>query len=80
MKDEEGADEKILTVPVDALNPYYAEVKEYSDLPKILLDQISYFFTHYKDLEPGKWVELGGWEDAEHSARLIEEAIERASA
>ena len=80
MKDEEGADEKILTVPVYALNRYYSEVKEYYDLHKILLDQISHFFTHYKDLEPGKWVELGGWEDAEHSARLIEEAIERASA
>ena len=35
--------------------------------------------THYKDLEPGKWVKLGGWENAEHSAQLIKEAIERAS-
>ncbi len=79
MKDEKGADEKILAVPVDALNPYYAEVKQYSELPKILLDQISHFFSHYKDLEPGKWVTLEGWEGAENAAELIEEAIERAS-
>lgn len=79
MKDEKGADEKILAVPVDALNPYYSEVKQYTDLPKILLDQISHFFAHYKDLEPGKWVELEGWEGAEHAAELIEKAIERAS-
>ena len=79
MTDEKGEDEKILAVPVDALNPYYREVKEYSDLPEILLNQISHFFTHYKDLEPEKWVKLGGWENAENSAQLIKEAIERAS-
>ncbi|MBT3414829.1 MAG: inorganic pyrophosphatase, partial [Nitrospina sp.] len=61
------------------LNPYYAEVKQYSDLPEILLNQISHFFAHYKDLEAGKWVELEGWEDAEHAAGLIKKAIERAS-
>ena len=75
MKDEKGADEKILAVPVDALNPYYSEVKQYSDLPKILLDQISHFFAHYKDLESGKWVELEGWEGAEHAAELIEKLL-----
>jgi inorganic pyrophosphatase len=79
MTDEKGEDEKILAVPVDSLNPYYKAVKEYSDLPEILLNQISHFFTHYKDLEPGKWVKLGGWENAENSAQLIKEAIERAS-
>ncbi len=77
MKDEKGTDEKVLAVPVDALNPYYAHVKQYSELPKILLDQISHFFSHYKDLEPGKWVKLEGWENAEHAAELIEKAIER---
>ena len=78
MKDEKGADEKILAVPVDALNPYYVDIEEYSDLPKILLEQIVHFFAHYKDLEPGKWVELEGWESSEHAAQLIENAIKRA--
>ena len=78
MKDEKGADEKILAVPVDALNPYYADVEEYTDLPKILLEQIAHFFAHYKDLEPGKWVELEGWESSTHAAQLIKDAIERA--
>ena len=78
MKDEKGADEKILAVPVDVLNPYYADVEEYTDLPKILLEQIAHFFAHYKDLEPGKWVELEGWESSTHAAQLIKDAIERA--
>ncbi|MFL2915892.1 MAG: inorganic diphosphatase, partial [Nitrospinia bacterium] len=36
------------------------------------------FFAHYKDLEPGKWVELEGWESSTHAAQLIKDAIERA--
>ncbi len=79
MEDEKGADEKILAVPVDSLNPYYAHVKEYTELPEILLEQIAHFFARYKDLESGKWVELDGWEGAEHAAELIDEAIKRAS-
>ena len=79
MEDEKGEDEKILAVPVDELNPYYAKVNQYTDLPKILLEQISHFFAHYKDLESGKWVEVKGWEDAEHAAKLINNAIARAS-
>jgi len=79
MEDEKGPDEKILAVPADDLNPYYAEVKEYNDLPDILLKQISHFFAHYKDLESGKWVKLKGWDGSEHAAELIKEAIERSS-
>ena len=79
MVDEKGTDEKILAVPVDALNPYYKEVKQYSDLPKMLLNQISHFFAHYKDLESEKWVELEGWESAEHAAELIVQSIKRAT-
>ena len=79
MVDEKGTDEKILAVPVDALNPYYKEVKQYSDLPKMLLNQISHFFAHYKDLESGKWVEVECWESAEHAAELIVQSIKRAT-
>ena len=31
------------------------------DLPQDLLDKISHFFEHYKDLDEGKWVRVGGW-------------------
>lgn len=80
MKDESGTDEKILAVPVDKLHPYHSEIKQYSDMPPILLEQITHFFTHYKDLEEGKWAELQGWGDADEAVRYINEAIERAKA
>jgi inorganic pyrophosphatase len=78
MIDEAGNDEKILAVPVDKLHPYYTEVQTYRDLPEILLEQITHFFTHYKDLERGKWAEVGGWDGPETAAAAIRASMERA--
>jgi inorganic pyrophosphatase len=78
MKDEMGADEKILSVPVDDLHPFYRDVTRYDQLPKIVLDQIVHFFAHYKDLEPGKWAEIGAWQDENAAAASIEAAIRNA--
>ncbi|MCO5090153.1 inorganic diphosphatase [Bosea sp. (in: a-proteobacteria)] len=80
MEDEAGGDEKIIAVPVPKLTKRYENVHNYTDLPKITLDQIQHFFEHYKDLEPGKWVKLKGWGDAATARKLISEAIERAKA
>lgn len=80
MEDEGGGDEKIIAVPVPKLTKRYENVHNYTDLPKITLDQIQHFFEHYKDLEPGKWVKLTGWGDAAKARELIVEAIERAKA
>jgi inorganic pyrophosphatase len=78
MTDDAGGDEKILAVPVPKLTKRYEHVKNYTDLPKITLEQVQHFFEHYKDLEPGKWVKMNGWGDATEAKRLIREAIERA--
>ncbi|MFY8038600.1 MAG: inorganic diphosphatase [Bosea sp. (in: a-proteobacteria)] len=78
MEDEGGGDEKIIAVPVPKLTKRYENVHNYTDMPQITRDQIQHFFEHYKDLEPGKWVKLTGWGDAEKARSLILEAIERA--
>ncbi|MEM7171754.1 MAG: inorganic diphosphatase [Pseudomonadota bacterium] len=75
MEDEGGQDEKIISVPVDKLFPYYRDVSSYRGLPAILLEQISHFFAHYKDLEPDKWVKVVRWGEAEEACRMIEAAI-----
>jgi len=67
-------------VPVPKLTKRYENVHNYTDMPKITLDQIQHFFEHYKDLEPGKWVKLTGWGDAEKARQLITEAMDRAKA
>ena len=77
MEDEAGLDEKIIAVPVDELHPFYTKVNSHEDLPPILCEQIAHFFSHYKDLEPGKWVKIVRWANAQEAAGLISAAIER---
>ncbi|MGL9689077.1 MAG: inorganic diphosphatase [Wolbachia sp.] len=74
-KDEKGEDEKILAVPVSSVDSYYDDVKDCSDLPKSLLDKITHFFSHYKDLEKGKTVTVGKWVGMKEAKSIIENAI-----
>jgi inorganic pyrophosphatase len=80
MEDEAGGDEKLLAVPASKLTRRYDAIHDYTDLPGITLEQIEHFFTHYKDLEPGKWVKLMGWGSAEVARGMVLEAIARAKA
>jgi inorganic pyrophosphatase len=77
MSDEKGVDEKILAVPVDALNPFYKEVRSHRDLPPLLIDQIAHFFRHYKDLEPGKGAQVGEWATLDVAKACITKSIGR---
>lgn len=78
MEDDGGVDEKILAVPHQKLTRFYEKVHNYTDLPEILVERIVHFFTHYKDMEPGKWVKVEGIEGVEKARELIMQAIERA--
>lgn len=78
MTDESGEDAKILAVPVDKLSVLYRNVQQAEDLPALLLEQISHFFEHYKDLEAGKWVKVDGWADADAAKQEILDSIARA--
>ena len=77
MEDEAGDDTKLLAVPVDQLSHLYRDIIDPRDLPEVTLSQISHFFAHYKDLEPGKWVKVRGWVGAEEAKQEILEGIER---
>src|SRR5262249_24871206 len=80
MEDEAGRDEKIIAVPVDALAPFYADIRSDRDLPPIMCEQIAHFFQHYKDLEKGKWVTIVKWLDVTGAEKLVLEAIRRKGA
>ena len=80
MEDENGPDEKIVAVPVEAARPFDAGIRSQQDLPAAMRDQIVHFFEHYKDLEAGKWVKIEHWVDAAEAAELIRQSIARASA
>lgn len=78
MEDEAGSDEKLIAVPSSALTQRYDTVQNYTDLPSITLKQIEHFFTHYKDLEPGKWVKIVRWADAAEAQAMVTAGVERA--
>jgi inorganic pyrophosphatase len=80
MEDEAGGDEKLIAVPSSRLTQRYDHVADYTDLPAITLAQIEHFFSHYKDLEPGKWVKIVRWGHADEARRMVMEGIERAKA
>ena len=75
MEDEAGGDEKLVAVPHDKLSISYRDVKEVTDLPQLLRDQIQHFFENYKDLEAGKWVKVKGWENADAARASILKAV-----
>jgi len=77
MTDESGPDAKILAVPIDKLCYNFRGIEDISEMPQMLLDQISHFFDHYKDLENNKWVNIDGWEDASSAKQEILDSIER---
>lgn len=75
MEDDGGIDEKVLCVPVK--DPRWAHIQDVDDVPAQIKNELEHFFSHYKDLEPGKWVKVGKWAGKAEAERLIAEAQER---
>jgi inorganic pyrophosphatase len=46
-------------------------------LPQPLLQSIEHFFSHYKDLEEGKWVKINGWAGIEEAHQEILDSQKR---
>jgi len=75
MEDEAGGDSKLLAVPIDKILPIYTHWQEPADINQMRLKAIQHFFEHYKDLEPNKWVKIGGWEGPEAARAEIVQGI-----
>ena len=74
MRDEAGEDQKLLCVPHN--DPTWSRVETISQVRGQLLNEISHFFEIYKDLEPGKHVEVGGWRGREEAMAAYHEGRE----
>jgi len=75
MTDESGRDAKILCVP--ASDPRYEHLADLGDLPTHLKNEVTHFFSHYKDLEPGKSTSIEGWSSLASAEKEISAAFER---
>jgi inorganic pyrophosphatase len=72
MEDDGGVDEKVLCVP--AKDPRWDHIQDLNDVPSQTKNEIEHFFSHYKDLEPSKWVKIEGWADKEATQKVIDAA------
>ncbi len=75
MTDEAGPDAKIICVPTG--DPRWVRVREITELPRHLVDEIEHFFEVYKMLEPDKTSTTRGSEGSEAAWKEIEAAYAR---
>ena len=74
--DDGEVDDKVVVVPADDRNTGDA-INSLEDVPKRLIEQIEYHFTHYKDLKkPGSTV-VKGWGDVSDAKEVIKESQRR---
>ncbi|PXA76564.1 inorganic diphosphatase [Auritidibacter sp. NML100628] len=74
MTDDGGGDDKLLCVVDD---PRFEHIQDINDVSEWLKSEIEHFFTHYKDLEPGKWVKADGWKGRDEAEAELKASIER---
>jgi inorganic pyrophosphatase len=74
MEDDQGIDDKVLAVPLS--DPGWNSLDSLDDLATSLRDEISHFFSVYKDLEQ-KQVKVDGWYPRAEALAEIERARER---
>ncbi len=74
MTDEHGGDDKVLCVLAD---PRWDHITDIGDVSSFELDAIKHFFVHYKDLEPGKFVEAADWVGRADAEAEVLRSIER---
>ncbi|SDH62770.1 inorganic pyrophosphatase [Leifsonia sp. 98AMF] len=78
MSDEAGGDAKVIAVPYK--DPRWQHIQDVDDIPEQTRKEIEHFFARYKDLEPGKFVNIDGWGDAAEADGLIQKAIAKLAA
>jgi inorganic pyrophosphatase len=69
MEDDAGVDDKVLAVPLT--DPGWNTLETLDEVPDQLQNEISHFFTVYKQLE-NKKVEVEGWFSREDAIKEIE--------
>ncbi|HEX8075266.1 MAG TPA: inorganic diphosphatase [Thermoleophilaceae bacterium] len=74
MEDDKGIDDKVLCVPLQ--DPSWNTLEELDDISKQLRDEITHFFSVYKDLEQKK-VKVDGWYSRQDALKEIEASRKR---
>lgn len=73
-EDEKGGDDKLILVPCDNVDPLSVGINDISDLAPHKMDDVEYFFAHYKDMEEGKFVKVKKRVSAHEANTIYEES------
>lgn len=73
--DSEGDDPKLILCPIDKIDPRAKDINNLGNLPSMLIEQIKYFFTHYKDLE-NKLVDIGNFVSKDKAIEIYLQSVE----
>jgi len=73
--DSEGDDPKLILCPIDKIDPRAKDINDLENLPNMLIEQIKYFFTHYKDLE-NKHVNVGNFVSKDKAIEIYLQSVE----
>lgn len=73
MSDEAGSDAKVVCVQYK--DPRWQHIQDIEDVPEHQRAEIEHFFTRYKDLEPGKFVKIEGWGNAEEAEQIVQDGF-----
>lgn len=73
LNDSGEDDDKIIGV-LDK-DPYFDSWKTIEDVPETLKNSIDYFFKTYKELEPGKHIEVKGFSGRDKAIGVIKKSI-----
>ncbi|WP_275289051.1 inorganic diphosphatase [Halomonas elongata] len=76
MIDDGEADDKIIAVPADDVDPTYADVDGMEDLPAMQVERLNAFFRVYKNLPDGGDIELNGFGDASEAREILTQAFD----
>ena len=75
MIDSGDNDEKLIAVPEG--DHEFSDWKDIKDIPQSIKDEIKEFFSTYKNLEPGKVVEVREWGDVKMAEKILKKAKEQ---
>ncbi|WP_046077842.1 inorganic diphosphatase [Halomonas sp. HG01] len=76
MVDDGEADDKIIAVPTDDVDPSYADIDGMDDLPAMQVERLNAFFRVYKNLPEGGDIELNGFGDASEARDILTRAFD----
>lgn len=75
-EDESGMDAKILAVPLTKIDPWHAHIQDIGDVDEATKAMIKHFYEHMKELEPGKWVKVKGYQGKEAAMEKIRKSLQ----